>query len=533
MAVQAYRAPRAQRRSSSALGHPARELVTKYCVTCHNQELKTANLVLDTADAEQFQFGGDVGEGRRQAAQPFDAASGHPAAGQRHLRCRGRHGWRRNSTARLRSHLNPGRPAESSSAQSHRIRQRRARPDRGGRRRAGDVAARRTGVRLRHQRRCAGDAAGAAGSVCDGGGEDCAPGRRRPDDAARVRALQRASRATRTNRLVCGRRSVWAKTFRWAPAAGSRRAIISPSMANMFSRSGCRGLMPSVIRGLNVPNQIRDSRGRRARRHSSRWAAARGHRCESAARRRSAKRIHLYDADEALQVRVPVKAGLRQVVATIVKADGCRAGRTWDRIAFRSGAASPICPACRVFISSLLVGGPYDGRSAARFTQPPAHLRVPTRQQRATRRPARPRSCRRWRGARIAGRRPATTSRRCSRFYKQRRADWKFRRRHSRGARARARQSRFSVPHRGRSRQRRARRSLSDVGRRTGFALVVLPVEQHPRRPAARPGDQRQAARAGGSRSAGRAHARRSARARLAGDRTFSPNGCRRATCGC
>ena len=30
---------------------PARELVNKYCVTCHNQKLKTANLMLDAADA--------------------------------------------------------------------------------------------------------------------------------------------------------------------------------------------------------------------------------------------------------------------------------------------------------------------------------------------------------------------------------------------------------------------------------------------------------------------------------------------------
>ncbi len=31
---------------------PASELVTKYCITCHNQKLRTANLALDTADAE-------------------------------------------------------------------------------------------------------------------------------------------------------------------------------------------------------------------------------------------------------------------------------------------------------------------------------------------------------------------------------------------------------------------------------------------------------------------------------------------------
>ena len=32
---------------------PARELVTNYCIACHNERLKTANLSLDTADAER------------------------------------------------------------------------------------------------------------------------------------------------------------------------------------------------------------------------------------------------------------------------------------------------------------------------------------------------------------------------------------------------------------------------------------------------------------------------------------------------
>ena len=37
---------------SAARTTPARELVNKYCVSCHNQKLKTASLVLDRADAE-------------------------------------------------------------------------------------------------------------------------------------------------------------------------------------------------------------------------------------------------------------------------------------------------------------------------------------------------------------------------------------------------------------------------------------------------------------------------------------------------
>src|SRR6202451_594015 len=38
--------------ASAASPNPARELVTKYCVSCHNQKLKTGGLVLDRADSD-------------------------------------------------------------------------------------------------------------------------------------------------------------------------------------------------------------------------------------------------------------------------------------------------------------------------------------------------------------------------------------------------------------------------------------------------------------------------------------------------
>ena len=86
----------------------------------------------------------------------------------------------------------------------------------------------------------------------------------------------------------------------------------------------------------------------------------------------------MYDGDEALQVRVPVKAGLRRVVATMLKSEdaepeGAGPDRipTWSRES--DNAAAPTA------ISSLLVGGPYDATSAARFAQPAAHFRVPAR----------------------------------------------------------------------------------------------------------------------------------------------------------
>ena len=54
--------------------------------------------------------------------------------------------------------------------------------------------------------------------------------------------------------------------------------------------------------------------------------------------------------------------------------------RGWARRAFRSGAANRTSPTLPLAISSLLIGGPYNGRVAAGFAQPPAHLRLPPAQ---------------------------------------------------------------------------------------------------------------------------------------------------------
>jgi hypothetical protein len=70
-----------------------------------------------------------------------------------------------------------------------------------------------------------------------------------------------------------------------------------------------------------------------------------------------------YDGDEALQARVAVKAGLHQVVATMIKADNVvPEGAGPDRLSSYSrnsdNANSPIA------IASLHIGGPYNGKVA-------------------------------------------------------------------------------------------------------------------------------------------------------------------------
>src|SRR6185503_3578346 len=55
-------ARQSQTRPTLSSASPARELVGKYCVTCHNERLKTANLLLDTADADRVSNSSDTWE---------------------------------------------------------------------------------------------------------------------------------------------------------------------------------------------------------------------------------------------------------------------------------------------------------------------------------------------------------------------------------------------------------------------------------------------------------------------------------------
>jgi mono/diheme cytochrome c family protein len=70
----------------------------------------------------------------------------------------------------------------------------------------------------------------------------------------------------------------------------------------------------------------------------------------------------LANADDGLEVRTPVKAGMRQVIATIVKADNVLVeGLALDAVPVwsREYTNKPDNP---TLISALFVGGPYDGR---------------------------------------------------------------------------------------------------------------------------------------------------------------------------
>ena len=91
---------------------PARELVTTYCVTCHNQRVKTANLTLDKVDAEQVSNSAETWEKvvvklRSRSMPPPGARRPDNATYDRVAT------WLETELDRAAAaHVNPGRPAE-------------------------------------------------------------------------------------------------------------------------------------------------------------------------------------------------------------------------------------------------------------------------------------------------------------------------------------------------------------------------------------------------------------------------------------
>jgi mono/diheme cytochrome c family protein len=108
----------------------------------------------------------------------------------------------------------------------------------------------------------------------------------------------------------------------------------------------------TVIRGLNVPTQfeIRVD-GNRV------WQLTLGG-------GKPPSKTFQYDGDEALQVRLPVKAGLHQVMATMLKTDDPEPeGVGPDGLPlFSRSSDTPTSP---IAIASLLIGGPYNGQVPA------------------------------------------------------------------------------------------------------------------------------------------------------------------------
>jgi hypothetical protein len=329
---------------------PARQLTNQYCVSCHNQKLKTANLILDRADADHPDNSAEAWEKvivklRSRAMPPpgmprpdnstYDAVADWLGSEIDHAAA---------------THVNPGRTASL-----HRL-----------------------------------NRAEYANAVRDLVAVDVDAQAMLPPDEQAYGFENNAEALSMPPALL--------DRYVSAAAAVSRRAVGDPNMPPVFVRYGAiknnpndltylrqterlgedfplgtkggvaaRHYFPvdgqyvirvrlqrawdNIIRGLNVTTQIE------VRVDGVRVGQF------TIGGEKSPSKTFQYDGDEVLQVRVPVKAGLRQVMATMLKSDGAvPEGGGADRLSPYSrnsdNATAPIA------IASLLIGGPYEGKVA-------------------------------------------------------------------------------------------------------------------------------------------------------------------------
>jgi mono/diheme cytochrome c family protein len=352
----------AQRAMPATAASPARELVSTYCVSCHNERLKTANLTLDNTDPEQPANSAETWEKviaklRSRAMPPPGARRPDNATYERTAN------WLESELDRAAAaHLNPGRPG-----QLHRLN------------------------RTEY-----------ANAIRDLLGVEIDPRAMLPPDEqahgfdtnADALSMQPAlldrylAAAAKITRLAVGDPTIPPGFERYTALKNNSNETTWLSQGERLgepfplgSRGGivARHYFPvdgeyvfkirldrtdtGVIRGLQARNDI-DIRVDGARvaqltiggtpEFTSRNANANPDYPDSSSL--------LMNADDRLEVRAPVKAGMRQVIATLVKSDnvaiegvGLNSTPIWSREHTNK-------PNNLLMISALLIGGPYAGR---------------------------------------------------------------------------------------------------------------------------------------------------------------------------
>ena len=197
-------------------------------------------------------------------------------------------------------------------------------------------------------------------------------------------------------------------------------------------------------------------------------------------------------ADDDFEVRVPVEAGLRTVAVAFVDHPALEEGVLQPPVDMSTfGYSTDEEMGGKPAVGNVVIGGPFDGETPDD---------VPSRQRLFVCRPAdgaAEEACAREiiaTLARRAYRRPVTASDvdHLYGFFETARRQERLRRGRSDRARTGARRSGVPVPHSAPA-GGRGRRGLPHRRRRAGVAALVLPVEQHPRRRAARPRRARRA----------------------------------------
>jgi len=338
----------------TASATPARELVTKYCVSCHNQKLKTANLTLDTADTDHVFNSAETWEKvivklrsrsmpppgiRRPDNATYDSVAG----------------WLESEIDRAAvANVNPGRTASL-----HRL----------NRTEYANAVRDLIGVEADAESILPSDeqafgfdnnaeALSLPPALLDRYVSAAAKiARRAIGDPTIPPAFERygAIKGNANEQTFLRQTERLDEDFPLGSRGGISARHYFPVDADYVFKIRLQRTFSSVIRGLNVANQfeIRVD-GKRVGQFTL------GGRTQTPPEGGPVKDL-LYDGDEALQVRVPVKAGLHNVVATMLKSDAAEAeGVGPDHIPLWSRQSDvPTAPAS---ISSLLVGGPYQAQ---------------------------------------------------------------------------------------------------------------------------------------------------------------------------
>ena len=496
-------------------GSPARELVTTYCVSCHNPKLKAGSFVLDPAEADQVsQLAGDVGKGRAEAALALDAAAAQPPSRQHRPTTPFPHGSRRSSIARPPRTRIPGRPADL-----HRL----------NRAEYANAVRDLLGVQVdgtlmlppdeqAHGFDTNADALSVVPALLDRYLTAAAKISRLAvgDPTLRpcLRALHRRQEQLERAHVAVADRSAWrrvsarlARRHRGASLLPGRRRIHleGPARQDVYGH-GARAERAERDR---VPRRRQARRAVHARRARVGAAAAKAASSRRRGRRKSA--VHRGRRPRSAcpaeggparghRHRREIRCGKGRRARTRSHPDlGTRLRRRHPRAARLLGAAH-----------RRAVQRP----DAAGIAQPPAHLRVLADRTPATKHRVRRRFCRPWRSARTAGRRRKRTSQTLLEFYKAGRAEGTASRpasvRRSSGcssARIFCSVSRPIPP----ASSRASRYRISDIelaSRLSFFLWSSIPDDE-----LLDTGDSREAARCEGVRCAGAAHARRPARA--------------------
>ena len=328
---------------------PANELAAKYCVSCHSQELKTAGLALDSADADHPANSAETWEKvivklRSRAMPPVGRPRPDNAAYDNVA------GWLESEIDRAAAtHANPGRSAGwhrlNRAEYSNAVRdllavevdaQAALPPDQQafGFENNAEALSIQPALLDRYVTAAAAIARRAVGDP------------NLPPAFVRYGAL--AGSANDQNYLRQTERL--GEDFPLGTKGGVAARHYFPVDGEYVFKIRLQRTWDTQIKGLGVPTQFEVRLdGKRVGQFTL-------------GGEKSPPKTFLYDADEALQVRVPVKAGLHQAMATMLKSDDAAPeGPGPDRLSLFSrnsdNANSPIA------IAALLIGGPYNGKT--------------------------------------------------------------------------------------------------------------------------------------------------------------------------